>query len=68
MGKKKPLKTTNILMMMEEYIRMKEKVTCTEDKPLTLCIVKEGEVQKEVKVNTDEFIQIMHEQAEGETQ
>lgn len=55
-------------MMMEEYIRMKEKVTCTEDKPLTLCIVKEGEVQKEVKVNTDEFIQIMHEQAEGETQ
>ena len=46
--------------------RMKHKVTCNEDKPLTLCIVKNGEVHKEVKVNTDEFIQIMHEQAEGE--
>ena len=45
---------------------MKYKVTCNEDKPLTLCIVKDGEVQKEVKVNTDEFIQIMHEQAEEE--
>ena len=44
--------------------RMKHKVTCNEDKHLTLCIVKDGEVQKEVKVNTDEFIQIMHEQAE----
>lgn len=46
--------------------RMKYKVTCKEDKPFTLCIVKDGEVSKEVKVNTDEFIQIMHEQAEGE--
>lgn len=26
------------------------------DKPLTLCIVKDGKVSKEVKVNTDEFI------------
>ena len=51
-------------MMMEEYIRMKEKVTCTEDKPLTLGIVKDGKVQKEMKVNTDECLQIMHEQAE----
>ena len=49
-----------------EVHRMKHKVTCNEDKPLTLCIVKDGEVQKEVTVNTDEFIQIMHEQAEDE--
>lgn len=47
---------------------MKYKVTCKEDKPLTLAIIKDGEVSKEVKVNIDEFIQIMHEQAEGETQ
>ena len=50
-----------------EVHRMKYKVTCNEDKPFTLCIVKDGEVQKEVAVNSDEFMQIMHEQAEGET-
>lgn len=49
-----------------EVHRMKHKVTCNEDKPLTLCIVKDGKVSKEVKVNTDEFIQIMHEQAREE--
>lgn len=38
------------------------------DKPFTLCIVKDGKVQKEVKVSKEEFIGIMHEQAEGETQ
>lgn len=41
-------------------------IMTNKDKPLTLCIVKDGEVQKEVKVNTDEFIQIMHEQAREE--
>lgn len=46
--------------------RMKYKVTCKEDKPFTLGIVKDGEVQKEVKVSEEEFIGIMHEQAEGE--
>lgn len=36
------------------------------EKPLTLGIVKDGEVQKEVKVSMDEFIGIMHEQAREE--
>lgn len=36
------------------------------DKPLTLCIVKDGKVSKEVKVSIDEFIGIMHEQAREE--
>lgn len=36
------------------------------DKPLTLCLIKDREVQKEVKVSIDEFIGIMHEQAREE--
>ena len=66
----------NSLQVMEEYYKLfkEEQDNMTgdfeEDKKedFTLCIVKDGEVQKEVKVSIDEFIQIMHEQAEGETQ
>lgn len=72
-------KDDNILRKMEEYYRLFKteqtpEVTCKKDKKeekkdkFQLCVVQGGEEVVNAEVTTDEFLQIMHEQAEGETQ
>lgn len=69
-------KDDNILRKMEEYYRLFKteqdpEITCKKDKKDTkdkfqLCVVQGGEEIVNAEVTTDEFIQIMHEQAEEE--
>ena len=70
-------KEDNILRKMEEYYKLfkpeqEPEVTCKKDKKeekkdkFQLCVVQGGEEIVNAEVTTDEFIQIMHEQAEEE--
>lgn len=69
-------KEDNILRKMEEYYKLFKteqgpEITCKKDKKDTkdkfqLCVVQGGEEIVNAEVTTDEFLQIMHEQAEEE--
>ena len=70
-------KEDNILRKMEEYYKLfkteqKPEATCKKDKKedkkdkFQLCVVQGGEEVVNAEVTTDEFIQIMHEQAREE--